>query len=488
MLLALPFLGLSCLAEEPALAQRRPNILQQLLERAQQEARRKREAPQPIQHRTVQQNKQRQVASPPSSVALCDNQASHPDDPMKRGVGISDEDVDLINALTACTQAVSEAQTADSPRIMFQTGRVLWLAEEFDEAMPFFLDAAEANEPAAMAYLGDAYANGLGGAVEDRETALTFYTQAAQAGFTPANEMANELAEELAQSEMPKVQIAEATPQQVNDCDRLAANPSDPKKLAPGVADASLDSSMAVAACDAATVKFPGTARLDYQYGRALYLDGELNAALPLLASSAEKGYAAAKAMLGDVYLEGLADQPQDFGAAYSFYKEASTGGYVPAAAQAKELEALLAPEQSTIVKPLRLSCEVRLTHSGQMYDIIEQVNSPFSIELNFATNKVRQISETGPGFNDKTAFLAEPTNSFELASDGGSAKIQVNPFGRNAENAFMTIDFNDGKAYMHQRFEAASMLGFALSNSVFFEGYCGEQVAPAPKPVKKKK
>lgn len=451
MLLALPLLGLSSLAEEPAFAQRRPNILQQLLERAQQEARRKREAPRPAPQEPIQQNRlQRSAVS--SSVALCDNQASHPDDPMKRGAGIADEDVDLVNALDACTKAVSQAQPADSPRIMFQTGRVLWLAEEFEEAMPFLLDAAEANEPAAMAYLGDAYANGLGGADEDRETALTFYTQAAQAGFAPANEMADELAAELAEAQAPVIEIAATTPQQVNDCDRLAANPSDPKKLAPGVADDALDTEKAVPVCAAAASKFPDVARIDYQYGRALYLSGEVGNALPILASSAEKGYPAAKALLGDVYLEGLADQPQDLGAAYTFYKEAAAGGYVAAAPMVKELENSLGASQTAnaATSKLKLSCEVLATYMTPQ-EVLQYLNFKFGVSADFAANKAT-FSGDIPAFNQVGMY--KPGQAYEITPSETAMKIQVDPFGPKPENNFVTISFDDGKIYMLQGFQ----------------------------------
>jgi len=494
MCCALPLLVMSFFAEVPAQGQRRRvgNIFQQMLKQAQEEARRRKTQPQRQQPAPypMPETTQRQVATAPAAIAQCDSLAGHPDDPSRKGAGVLDENVDLVAALRECTQAVSLASAGDSARIMFQTGRVLWLAEEFEEAMPFLLDAAEANEPAAMAYIGDAYANGLGGAEQDLEIALAFYAQSAAAGFAPANAMADELAAELTTPDTREVQITAATAQAVNECDRLSAHPSDPKKLASGIPDASFDAPKAIAACAAATAKFPGTARLDYQYGRALYLDGQIETALPSLASAAEKGHAAAKAILGDIFLAGDAGQDQDFGAAYSYYSEAAAAGFAPAALAAAEIKKAVSVDASpTANSLLRLSCEVVWTHSAPSTGPMQIETAKFDIALNFETGKAKYSGGT-VHVGDYSVFFIDRTYGF--TGDESSLVIDTDKLGPEVRENNVTVNLNDGKIYMQQAFKVGEFFGASMFNFMTFDGYCGEKsAAPAAKktsaPSKKK-
>lgn len=399
--------------------------------------------------------------------------------------GVSDEDINLIEALQNCSEAVATAEGLDSARLMFQTGRVLWLAEEFEEAMPFLLDAAEAGEPAAMAYLGDAYANGLGGAEEDRETALAFYTQAAAAGFLPADAMADELAAEMTETSMPEVQIATRTAQEVNECDRLAAHPADPRKNSPGVTDTVLDISKAVLVCAAATAKFPGIARLDYQYGRSLYLAGQQGEALPLLANAAEKGHAASKALLGDIFLEGTGGQQQDLGAAYAFYKEAAVGGYLPAAQLAKELEASFGTSQAAGSSKLKLDCEATLTRTDQFFEPLEYKNAKFSFDLDFNTSMMRTTGDEIPAIGQKPIFNFNKDYSFSVDESTNRLSVNAEDLGPSVPDNVTNINFDDGKFYFRQVYQVGTLLGYPLLNALFLDGYCGERATAAkPKPV----
>ncbi len=84
----------------------------------------------------------------------------------------------------------------------------------------------------------------------------------------------------------------------VTDCDRWAAAPGDPDRLAPGVAAAELDFGAAVAACRQALAGAPGNARLDYQLGRLLAAARDPDG-LGHLEQAAAKDYRAAQHLLG---------------------------------------------------------------------------------------------------------------------------------------------------------------------------------------------
>lgn len=453
------------------------NILKRGVRDALERARRDRQ-----QTRQPQQTSSPKVlAAPPprapvdesSAAAECDRLAGHPDDPLRKTEGVPDEDVDLVEALQNCSEAVATAQGADSTRLMFQTGRVLWLAEEFDEAMPFLLDAAEAQEPAAMAYLGDAYATGLGGAEEDLETALTFYTQAAAAGFSPADAMADELAAQMTEVDIPAVQIAASTEQEVNECDRLAAHPADPRKIAPGVADAALDTPKAVAVCAAATAKFPGIARLDYQHGRSLYLAGRQDEALPVLVSAAEKGSAAAKAVIADAYLEGVGGVDQDIGAAYAFYQEAAVGGFKPAAANVAELKASFEPAAgATVSNKMTLSCEVMATifsHDRTPTDYF--ITKPI-LYIDFGKGEAI-VGGTIPKVEGKMLFSDNP---YKLESSEDQIRFGSESLTEGSDSGTFIIDLNNGEVSYFQQFVYGSAFGFTINNSIELEGYCAPQ------------
>lgn len=113
----------------------------------------------------------------------------------------------------------------------------------------------------------------------------------------------------------------------VTDCDRLAADPNDPKKVAAGVADEVLDPEGAAEACVVALEVDPENVRLLFQLGRALYAAGLIDEARPYLETASQGNYAAAHAYLGDILsLSGTAEE-----LTVTFYEKAIKGGYVAA-------------------------------------------------------------------------------------------------------------------------------------------------------------
>lgn len=99
----------------------------------------------------------------------------------------------------------------------------------------------------------------------------------------------------------------EASDPLANDCDRLAANPSDASsKWPPGVGFWSISGGAAERACRTALVANPTTARFIYQLGRSLHRQDKYTEALELYEKARALGYAAANEGLAVLYDNGL--------------------------------------------------------------------------------------------------------------------------------------------------------------------------------------
>lgn len=133
--------------------------------------------------------------TPPSladTAAECNALAAHPDDPEKEiDGGVPDEDVNADMAVEACKDALDEHP--NDPLYQFQVGRAYWVNERYDEAIRFFVLAAEQDHGGALAYLGDAVLYGLADIESDPGLAKQLYTQAADEGFGPAAVLAEQI-------------------------------------------------------------------------------------------------------------------------------------------------------------------------------------------------------------------------------------------------------------------------------------------------------
>lgn len=125
----------------------------------------------------------------------------------------------------------------------------------------------------------------------------------------------------------------DATPYFVEptECDRLAAHPDDPFRLAPGVPTSVMDRPAAIRACRAELGRFEGNPRLAYQLARALTYDGRVTEALPLLEQAAGKGYPQASFVLGYLYLEGAYRAPLNPCRAAELIRSAALSGRLAA-------------------------------------------------------------------------------------------------------------------------------------------------------------
>ena len=92
---------------------------------------------------------------------------------------------------------------------------------------------------------------------------------------------------------------------QVQECDRLAASPFDPQKQSPGLGYGQLNASLAVPACKRATEESPQTARLWFQYGRALEKANRLPDAIYAYQEAVKLKSGAAHNNIGELYRDG---------------------------------------------------------------------------------------------------------------------------------------------------------------------------------------
>lgn len=91
----------------------------------------------------------------------------------------------------------------------------------------------------------------------------------------------------------------------VDECDRLAAQPDDPAKVADGVDFDDLDAEQAISACRNAIRDNGSSPRFLYQLGRAYEKSGDVSQAVEHYRVAAERDYAMAANNLGLLYAEG---------------------------------------------------------------------------------------------------------------------------------------------------------------------------------------
>lgn len=158
----------------------------------------------------------------------------------------------------------------------------------------------------------------------------------------PAQEISVEVWNESITQLVASPPSGKPDPAGVRECDRLAADPNDPKKRAPGVdfRSDSLDPNAfdrALDACIAAAEDDPRDIVQSFQLGRLLWQAGDQETARSYLGPAAEAGYPAAQYYQGEILLEATDDQ-NAFVDALTLFKEAAKGGYDPAREMINEL------------------------------------------------------------------------------------------------------------------------------------------------------
>jgi len=120
-------------------------------------------------------------ANQPAAVARCDALAADPQDPTRTTDGVADEDLVAATALAACNEAV--AQAPGNARVRFQQGRALLKAGRLKEAVAAFQQAAQANQPGALAYLATAHEHGAGGVAKSQSKSDELFAKAQSLGY-----------------------------------------------------------------------------------------------------------------------------------------------------------------------------------------------------------------------------------------------------------------------------------------------------------------
>jgi hypothetical protein len=132
----------------------------------------------------------------------------------------------------------------------------------------------------------------------------------------------------------------------VQECDVLAAHPSDPQRVSEGVADDRIVARLAIVACETAIKADAADPRHVFQLGRALLASGRKADATPQFQKAADRGYAAAWAYLGDAYQFGYG-VPVDLEKARGAYIKSVQGGFQAASDLVDQMNFL--PEQYTV-------------------------------------------------------------------------------------------------------------------------------------------
>lgn len=128
----------------------------------------------------------------------------------------------------------------------------------------------------------------------------------------------------------------------VRECDRLASDPHDPKKLANGVnfdGDNVLveDFDRALDACIAAIENAPDDARQQYLLGRILWLVGEQEQAKEFIEMAVQQNYGPAFYYQAEILLA-TSEDPDAFIDALNLYQKAGESGYIPGKNMVREL------------------------------------------------------------------------------------------------------------------------------------------------------
>lgn len=121
------------------------------------------------------------------AIQLCDQLASHADDPEAFASGVPDDQLDAQRVIEACEAA--EKIDKKAPRLSFQLARGYLKMDRLGDAIEALLRASQQGHGAALAYLGDIHLDGAPGIEPDPVVAHGLYTRALQSGFEPARKI-----------------------------------------------------------------------------------------------------------------------------------------------------------------------------------------------------------------------------------------------------------------------------------------------------------
>ncbi len=193
--------------------------------------------------------------------------------------------------------------------------------------------------------------------------------------------------------------LAAAPP--VDDCDRLAAHPADPAKVAPGVQWDIMDARAAIAACEKAVERHPDALRFQFQLGRALLRAQRRDEGLPYLFAVAQQNYLVAFANIGGTYQFDLGNYAE----ALKWYRRGADLGDVSA--------------QTHLADLYFYGHGVEKNYAEALKWLLPSARNDYA----FAQYKIGQVYQTG----DRTVRkdLVKAIEWFERAAEQGFARAQ---------------------------------------------------------------
>jgi TPR repeat protein len=118
---------------------------------------------------------------------------------------------------------------------------------------------------------------------------------------------------------------------EVTECDRLAANPPDPDRVAEGVPRSEVNIEAAVTACKNALAADPENARFAYQLGRVYFYGGDTTNALKYIEQAASQGYRQAEFVMGALADNRREGVPADICTVEDYWYRAASKGHLHA-------------------------------------------------------------------------------------------------------------------------------------------------------------
>ena len=111
------------------------------------------------------------------------------------------------------------------------------------------------------------------------------------------------------------------------ECDRMASNPEDPDRAAPGVERKDVDLAKAISVCEAELATDPTNVRSRYQLARVLFYAGQTERAAKEMKAAADAGYRQAQFVYGALVSNRRDHAPADICVAEHYWLMSSRNG-----------------------------------------------------------------------------------------------------------------------------------------------------------------
>lgn len=222
----------------------------------------------------------------------------------------------------------------------------------------------------------------------------------------------------------------------VDECDLLAAHPSDSERVAEGVADDAIVPRLAIKACEAAVKRSPNEARFIFQLGRALLAGKRRQEAVQKFEQVAQRDYAAGLAYLGDAYQFGYGVKA-DAQKALEAYRKAVERGFEPAQGQIEMLT--FQPEKYLTDIPA-------LLFRGEVASLTDATRQPMNVYLyGFVTTLAQECHSLLPPIAMRQVLVRRYPSGWTPEADVTVDVMRTGPAGEFDAKAFVQRHGCDG-------------------------------------------